>query len=217
MESNLQTRMANLAAALADRSRLSMLCALMDAKAYTATELSLVADISPSTASSHLNRLVEQQLIVCIRQGRYRYYQIVDQAVADFIESLMGLAKPAAIPSSTPERLRFARTCYRHLAGTLAIDIAQQCLQHGWIHPHSYALTEGGRLALQARGLTAPPGQAACTCLDWSERQFHIGGKLGACLLSHFMQKKWLTAIHDSRELQLTGKAQLFAFFQLRT
>jgi DNA-binding transcriptional ArsR family regulator len=54
------------AAAMADPSRVKMLCALMDGRAWTATELSAAADVAPSTASGHLARLVEGKLITCL-------------------------------------------------------------------------------------------------------------------------------------------------------
>lgn len=53
-EGDLESKMALSAAVMADKSRSRMLCALMDGRAWTATELSAVADISASTASAHL-------------------------------------------------------------------------------------------------------------------------------------------------------------------
>ena len=44
-----------LASAMADASRVKMLCALMDGRAWTATELATVAEVSASTASAHLS------------------------------------------------------------------------------------------------------------------------------------------------------------------
>jgi DNA-binding transcriptional ArsR family regulator len=54
----LESRLAGVAAAIADKTRASMLCALMDGRAWTATELSIMADVAPSTASSHLAKLM---------------------------------------------------------------------------------------------------------------------------------------------------------------
>ncbi len=64
----LEKAIAAVAAAMADPSRVKMLCALMDGRAWTATELSAAADVAPSTASGHLARLVEGQLITCLSQ-----------------------------------------------------------------------------------------------------------------------------------------------------
>jgi DNA-binding transcriptional ArsR family regulator len=46
-DESLAEAMAVVASAMADASRLKILCALMDGRAWTATELSAVADISP--------------------------------------------------------------------------------------------------------------------------------------------------------------------------
>lgn len=67
--SELETSMSQVAAALADPSRVSILCALMDGRAWTATELSAVAGIAASTTSGHLTRLLTNGLIVCLTQG----------------------------------------------------------------------------------------------------------------------------------------------------
>lgn len=61
----LAVAMAAVASAMADPSRVKILCALMDGRAWTATELSGAADISPSTASAHLSRLVNSRLLIC--------------------------------------------------------------------------------------------------------------------------------------------------------
>lgn len=104
----LESSMSEVAAAIADPSRVSMLCALMDGRAWTATELSTVADIAPSTASAHLAKLVQGQLISCLSQGRHRYYRLAGNEIATLLETLMGVsmrAKPART-ITTPVHLR---------------------------------------------------------------------------------------------------------------
>lgn len=88
----LEHTMAEVAAAIADPSRVSMLCALMDGRAWTATELSAVADIAPSTASAHLNKLLNGRLISCLSQGRHRYYRLAGREIASLLETLMGVS-----------------------------------------------------------------------------------------------------------------------------
>jgi len=48
---------AGIAAAIGEPARARMLYCLMDNHARTSTELAVVAEVSPSTASVHLNRL----------------------------------------------------------------------------------------------------------------------------------------------------------------
>ncbi|MDR0217507.1 MAG: ArsR family transcriptional regulator [Enterobacteriaceae bacterium] len=236
-ESNLEQKVTEIAALLADNSRTQMLFLLMDGRAYTATELSVAADIAPSTASAHLNRLVEQNLVNCIKQGRYRYFQIESEEVAGLLENMMCFAhsaifgaissstrkrstlKRSTIKPSTPESLRFFRTCYDHMAGEIAVKIHRSLLAHGWL-TDDYQLTSQGKtflLSLGAGDIIEAPSKRkfACGCLDWSERCFHLGGFLGAVLLKLFLQKKWAIRQFDSRKLVLTeqGKKVLIKQF----
>lgn len=87
---HLERSISNVASAIADPSRVSILCALMDGKAWTATELSTVAGVTPSTASAHLAKLLNSQLITYLSQGRHRYYRLAGTDIAALIETLMG-------------------------------------------------------------------------------------------------------------------------------
>jgi DNA-binding transcriptional ArsR family regulator len=53
-----------------------MLYCLMDGHARTSTELAMVADVSPSTARVHLNRLKKEHLVKVLVQGKHRYYSL---------------------------------------------------------------------------------------------------------------------------------------------
>lgn len=104
----LEQAIAAVAAAMADPSRVKMLCALMDGRAWTATELSAAADVAPSTASGHLARLVEGKLIICLSQGRHRYYRLAGHDVAALVEQMMGLSWSRIAPPETtaPKAMR---------------------------------------------------------------------------------------------------------------
>jgi DNA-binding transcriptional ArsR family regulator len=204
----LEQHLAALAAAVADSRRAAMLCLLMDGRAYTATELGTVAGVAASTASAHLARLTEQQLVVMIKQGRYRYFRLAGAPVAQMLEGLMGLTGGGAtVRSSTPPALRFARTCYNHMAGTLAVHLHARFLALGWLTGDGhYQLSEAGQAGLQRMGLVLTPSHppTACYCLDWSERRGHLAGALGTQLLQLFEQRHWVQRHLDSRALTLT-------------
>ena len=142
-DESLAEAMATVASAMADASRLKILCALMDGRAWTATELSAVADISPSTASAHLSRLVNSDLLICLAQGRHRYYRLAGSDVAGLLENMMTMAGKRAVTlsTSTPVNLRVARTCYDHLAGEVAVSLYDFMLREAWIAPDGTALT----------------------------------------------------------------------------
>jgi DNA-binding transcriptional ArsR family regulator len=106
--------------ALVGDARARMLITLMDGRALPATKLALVAQVSPQTTSAHLSKLVDGKLFVVEPQGKHRYYRLAGPKVASLIEAL---AVVAPVPrsfyreSADAKGLRFARSCYTHLAG----------------------------------------------------------------------------------------------------
>src|SRR6266567_5380255 len=56
--------MAAVAALVGDPARANILCALLDGRALTATELAYAAHVTPQTASGHLGKLARAHLIV---------------------------------------------------------------------------------------------------------------------------------------------------------
>lgn len=207
---SLEGAVSALAAAIADPSRAAILCALMDGRAWTATELSAVAGVAASTTSGHLMRLLSNGLIQCLTQGRHRYYSLAGHEVAGLLENLMGLSmRPQhSVTPRTPPQLRHARTCYDHLAGEVAVSLYAAMQHKGWLAPDGLALTPLGREQLESMGavLSAKPKRkACCPCLDWSERRHHLGGEAGAALLVLLEAKGWLTRTPGYREVTVTG------------
>lgn len=212
-ENPLLRPVSEIAAAMADPSRVSMLCALMDGRAWTATELSVVAGIAPSTASAHLARLQQNRLITCLSQGRHRYYRLSGEEVAGLLETLMGLSaapvKTRVI--STPANLRKARTCYDHLAGEVAVGIYDVMQAEQWISPESECLSAMGKekfLLMGINGISNHRRKEACACLDWSERRFHLGGNAGAQLFAVMLQNQWVTRTTGYREVTFTPQGK---------
>lgn len=211
MEPNsLDAGLALAASALADRTRARMLCALMDGRAYTATEMSVLGGVSASTASAHLRVLVEQALIACVPQGRHRYFRIASREVAQALESIMGLAgMQPAVQSRTPAKMRLARTCYDHMAGVVAVALHDRLLSLGWLCNDSSSISDIGRVELSRIGIhlgsSTSRRRFAFACLDWSERRPHTGGLLGAAILAAFESRRWVVRQLDTRELVLTA------------
>ncbi|OON40711.1 transcriptional regulator [Izhakiella australiensis] len=218
----LEQAMSSVASAISDASRVSILCALMDGRAWTATELSAVAGITASTTSGHLARLLNNGLIRCLSQGRHRYYSLAGPQIAGLLENLMSVSMSPPTPpaSRTPQHLRYARTCYDHLAGELAVEIYQLMQQEQWLEADGSMLTAAGKSRLQSLGCALDPRprrRACCPCLDWSERRFHLGGDAGAALMTLFLQKAWIERIQGYREVKVTssGKIALRRHFHL--
>jgi DNA-binding transcriptional ArsR family regulator len=207
-----------IAAAIGEPARARMLYCLMDGHARTSTELAVVADVSPSTASAHLNRLRTERLISVLVQGKHRYYSLEGPNVASALEGLSVLAgdpRDSFVPR-TPSGLRAARTCYDHMAGTLGVALLDRFQALRWLsrestgRDHGYDLTLDGEKALQALGLDIEATRRlrrrfAYACLDWSERRPHMGGSLGAALLKVALRKRWVAQDLDSRALEVTS------------
>lgn len=218
----LETSMSVVASAIADPSRVSILCALMDGRAWTATELSSVANIAASTTSAHLAKLLNSRLVTCLSQGRHRYYRLAGNDIAALLETLMVVSAKSGktLETKTPSHLRVARTCYDHMAGEVAVGIYNFMFKEGWFSPDGNLLSPMGKLQFQNMGVFVNPNsrrKSSCACLDWSERRFHLGGSAGAALMLFFEQKGWITKIAGYREVTITekGKAAFLRLFQL--
>jgi DNA-binding transcriptional ArsR family regulator len=220
-----------IAAAIGEPARARMLYCLMDDRARTSTELALIAGVSPSTASVHLHRLKEERLVRVLVQGKHRYYSLHGADVASVLEGLSILAGPPRAPfePSTPDRLRAARTCYDHAAGALGVALHDRFVALGWITAghgrggDSYDLTPKGAKALESLGIDVEKARAlrrrfAFACLDWSERRPHLGGAIGAALLSLALKKRWVSQDRGSRVLNVTvaGRRELSSRFGIR-
>lgn len=210
---------APIAAAIGEPARARMLFCLADGRARTSTELAIVAGITPSTASVHLQRLKTQRLVRVLAQGKHRYYSLDRPDVGAALEALQVLAGDGAVTQpfapNTPHRLRRARTCYDHIAGTLGVALYDRFTALGWLTASTRTgaachVTGPGRAAFARLGIDVDAARAlrrrfAFGCLDWSERRPHLGGALGAAVLRLLLQKKWVAQDLDSRALRVTA------------
>lgn len=217
-----EPKLASVAAVMADATRARMLCYLLAGEYASAGELAKAASVSPATASGHLSKLLDAELLVCEQRGRHRYYRLADDEVAHTLEAMALMAERrthhAAWANPTRQRLRFARCCYGHLAGQLGVELFSRLLTQEWLMPvgDGYLLTAQGKAGLEALGLgvagferaQASPVQraqrVAYRCLDWSERRDHMAGKLPKALLTHCLEQGWLRRVDGERALEVT-------------
>jgi DNA-binding transcriptional ArsR family regulator len=207
----------SIAAAIGEPARARMLYSLLDGHARTSTELAVVGDVSPSTASVHLQRLKTARLVKVMVQGKHRYYSLDGSSVAAALEALSVLAGTShqTFVARVPNHLRLARTCYDHMAGSVGVALFDHFTAREWLSPttaegNTCDLTPSGTKACEALGIDLAATRAlrrrfAYACLDWSERRPHIGGALGSALLSLALKKKWVTRDLVSRALTITG------------
>lgn len=219
-----EPRLVRVAALVADATRARMLSFLLGGEWASAGELAACASVSAATASAHLAKLLDGDLVACEPRGRHRYYRLADAEVAHALEALALVAErgthDAAWARPARARLREARCCYGHLAGRAGVALLGHLQAEGWLQPCSsaagpvFTLSDaGGRglagwgldgAAWQARLASPGPRRQAYPCLDWSERRDHLAGPLGSALLQHFVTQGWLRQPSGDRALQAT-------------
>jgi DNA-binding transcriptional ArsR family regulator len=210
--------LAELASVLADRTRVAILLALLDGRAWTAGELARHAQVAPSTVSGHLTRLADARFVAYYRQGRHSYVRISDPEVAELLENLTSrletpVPKVTSLRASNRQRaLATARTCYDHLAGRLGVAVADAMVREKLVsvgdHP---VLTEDGERWFAALGvdLDALRGKRRPIlreCIDWTERRPHLAGAAASGLREAVTSRAWVVPVGDMRGLRITDE-----------
>ena len=221
---DVEERFRAVAALIGEPARATMLWSLLDGKALTATELAIRADVSAQSASMHLNKLVQADLLAVESQGRHRYYRFRRPETAYVIEALANLVTPHdtktlplshAHSATTSTGIRYCRTCYDHLAGKVAVEITNRLVHQKIVQLENdhYNVTRKGQqwfntLGIDTESLQHERRQFARRCLDWSERKPHLAGSLGAALLNTWIDSGCVTRQKNTRATTLTVKGQ---------
>jgi hypothetical protein len=159
--------------------------------------------------------------VAVTRKQRFHYYRIASPLVAKMLESIKAVAAIEVPPRYQPrsardEALRFARTCYDHIAGHLGVAIADALTTNGRIvlDAEGGELTETGQQVLARLGadlsVASCGGRIFCRpCLDWSERRYHLAGHVGAEICRRALQLRWFERERGTRILRLTAAGRL--------
>lgn len=210
---------AEIAALVGDPARATILTALLDGRAFTATELAYAARITPQTASTHLAKLTDGGLLTALRDGRHRYFRLASPKVVQMLDELMAVAaehRPRYRPLTRRAReLSAARICYDHLAGRLSVALTAFFAAHAYLvvgDAVAEVTSEGARFFTEF-GIDIPAVASArrsiCRCcIDWTERRPHIGGALGAALTQRYFELGWTKRMPDSRAVIVTASGQ---------
>ena len=224
---------ASIGALIADPGRARILLALGDGRALSASVLADEAGVAASTASAHLGKLVRGGMLRVERHGRHRYFRVSGPVVGELIEALARISPPAQVRSlkqgSKAQAVRFARTCYDHLAGMLGTQLMEAMLENelltggnGVFDPDAarddrlaapgldldYRLTATGVRELESFGIdfeALPPRRPLIKyCVDWSEQRHHLAGALGAALAARMIDLGWLRKADRSRAVHVS-------------
>src|SRR5262249_14534215 len=156
--------------------------------------------------------------------------RIASPLVATMLESIKLVAAIEVPPRYQPrsaqdDALRFARTCYDHLAGRLGVAIADALVAKGYIilTDEGGEVTDAGTRFLNELGANLIPKSGGrrifCRpCLDWSERRYHVAGHVGSEICRCCLELGWLRRERDTRAVRVTpaGRSGLYDAFGLR-
>jgi len=227
---------ASTAALFADPARVRILLALADGRSLAASVLAAEAGLSAQGTSAHLAKLREAGLVEVEQSGRHRFYRLSGPEVGEVLETLARFAPAQPVKSlragTRAQAVRFARTCYDHLAGRLGVAVTAALLEHGALSAtdgiastrrragdkiskplatHPYALGPDaqavfGDLGVDLAAVSARKRPLLRFCLDWSEQRHHLAGALGAELAAAFDRQGWTERrAPGHRALRLTG------------
>ena len=211
---------AEIAALVGDPARATMVSALLDGRAQTATELALAARITPQTASTHLGKLTEAGLLSVARHGRHRYFRLASPMVAEMIDGIVAVAlkkRPRYRPLTRQARaLSEARICYDHLAGRLSVDLTDSFIARGYVVADDEAaaeITADGTRFFTEFGITLPARRSTrphvCRlCFDWTERRPHIAGAVGAAITERYFELGWMERMKHSHAVVVTPRGR---------
>jgi hypothetical protein len=122
--------------------------------------------------------------------------------------------RPGVLRSRETMALYNIRSCYDHLAGRVAVELATRLETSRVIRPRGerdYELGPDGRawfgrLGVDTDALHGSRRSFARRCLDWTERKPHLAGALGAALFSRLLALGWIAPLPRTRALRITHR-----------
>lgn len=222
-------QVSSIASLIGEPARATMLWKLLQGKAFTATELAVSADISAQSASMHLSKLVNANLLSVESQGRHKYYRLANAEVAYVLESISNLVPNDKLVNEEAVQLgrqdiKYCRTCYDHLAGRVGVALTDRLEQRKILVSagQNFEVSKVGvkwftEFDISVDDLKKQRRAFARKCLDWSERRYHLSGSLGASLLQKMTEMKWLRRLKDTRRVSITvvGQEKLYKLLGL--
>src|SRR5437763_15735983 len=204
------------ASLVADPTRAAFLESRSYGQSLPASELERRAQFTASTANIKLAKLVDGGFLSVERNGRHRYYSLLDPEIAAALEAL-ALIAPVRPASSLKQarvgsELQAARTCYDHLAGALGVALLESLQRQRLLTPKLGVSPRGAdrfaRLGIEIDELARGRRPLTRACLDWTERRHHLAGALGAALATSFLERGWIERRPGTRAVRVTDRGR---------
>jgi len=224
-----ESAITEMAQVFSDPTRVRMLALLTKRgdSGATTLDISTTLDILQPRVSSHLAILRKSGMVTAAYSGRQRIYK-VNSAKVDPILRVLSIGsghlkrrkeflKARKKESRVSPELRQCRSCYDHLAGIAGVQLLREMLRLGWLKESkmneksgriNYELTQSGLESFKARNVNAEKvinssRSFAYGCTDWTEREPHLAGSLGAAMLASLFSNRTLERIHGTRALKM--------------
>lgn len=200
---------AALARELSDPTRLAALQLLTAEGQHTQAQLADAVRVSAPRMGNHLARLRDAGLVEVTHEGRHALYRSARDDLGAVLATLTRFVHGESFTRS-PSRADLAHTCYDHTAGRLGVTIfATLVARDALSSVHEHVDLGPNERVFQGFGVdpsTVDAGRRklAAACLDRSHRLPHLGGALGAAVLSSLEREKLVERVPDSRELTIT-------------
>lgn len=224
----MENQFKEIAALIGDPTRAVIMWTLLDGKAFTATELAIIANTSPQNISMHLAKLVQSDLLCVEKQGRHKYYRFSNKEIAYAIEAMANLIPHSTIPKKNIAEkhspIKHCRTCYDHLAGKIGVALTDSLLEQKIIVDNNnvFEISLKGEKWFSDFGINVDEVKKQRRlflkpCLDWSERRNHIAGSLATSIFDKMVSNDWLRKTNHSRAIIITGKGEkeLYEYFKI--
>jgi DNA-binding transcriptional ArsR family regulator len=200
---------------IGDSNRARILQVLMGGTPQSGSALAAAAGISRSLASAHLKKLTAGGLVRAEPRGRQQLYSIAGQQVAEALEILQLLAPATPVRSlrgsARMRNLRWARTCYDHLAGITGVAVTEALAAREAIAERDGAWVLGlsgarvfGEVGIDVDGVPRRTRPLLRPCMDWTERRNHLAGGLGAAVNNELGRRGWVSRQSGSRIITVT-------------
>jgi DNA-binding transcriptional ArsR family regulator len=209
------TGLAAIGRLIGDPNRARVLQVLMGGMPQSGSALADAAGMSRSLASAHLKKLTAGGLVRAERRGRQQLYSLAGAQVAEALETLQLLAPATPVRSLSGStrmgNLRWARTCYDHLAGITGVAVTEALTAADAIGERDGAWVLGsagprvfGELGIDVDSVPHRTRPLLRPCLDWTERRSHLAGGLGAALTTEFSRRGWVRRVEGTRIVTVT-------------
>ncbi len=194
----------------------------------TVSEIVILTGQNQPTVSSHLSILSGASIVDSYPLGRERIYRLIPEEFEELVGWLDRIIhardekhiSPLNKRSQVITELHYARTCYDHLAGVAGVSMLDELLTRKWLLQNDdgskmLAMTSKGESGFANIGVNRPLRKGrkrifAYTCMDWTVRRFHLGGKLGFDLLKQLESSGYILRVNDSRKVIMKGEIKDF-------